>query len=412
MAIFTSKATGNWDTEGQTTWNEAGHPGAGDSVTIQNGHTVTLDSPAACTTLVIDSGGVLTDATNNQGLTVSGYSEISGTLTCGSAAMSFASGQTGAYGVEFMAGSEFNGGSGNHTFGSIGFIGCTATLTTGITDIDSYWDWGGGYTLVFNGEIFDHNGGTIKFSDAANNQTMWCCAHTAHEFNNLIVDKGASTLLFGSACGFTLTVANDLTVSGGTFSTITQNSLDCDLVVTGDTSITGFLDCNGSTVTLNGDVTIEVGGTLTATTATLSFAGATWTNSDTFTHSSGSVVFSGTNQGIIGSNTWFNFDKHVASAATLTTDNLSTQTVEGALNLYGASGQLLSIISDSAGDAFNLTLTGTKGTLQYLSVKDSDASGSDGDVKPLAPTNSVNVSNTTDWFPTSTQPEMQVVIVS
>lgn len=44
MAAFTSKATGNWSASGQTTWNEVGVPGAGDTVTIQNGHIVTIDS--------------------------------------------------------------------------------------------------------------------------------------------------------------------------------------------------------------------------------------------------------------------------------------------------------------------------------------------------------------------------------
>jgi hypothetical protein len=42
-AAFTSKAPGNWTTEGATTWNEAGHPGNGDTVAIANGHTITVD---------------------------------------------------------------------------------------------------------------------------------------------------------------------------------------------------------------------------------------------------------------------------------------------------------------------------------------------------------------------------------
>lgn len=42
MAIFTSKATGNWSSSGQTTWNETGVPGSGDVVKIGN-HTITID---------------------------------------------------------------------------------------------------------------------------------------------------------------------------------------------------------------------------------------------------------------------------------------------------------------------------------------------------------------------------------
>jgi hypothetical protein len=41
MGAFTSKATGNWASAGQTTWNEAGVPGAGDTVAINAGHVVT-----------------------------------------------------------------------------------------------------------------------------------------------------------------------------------------------------------------------------------------------------------------------------------------------------------------------------------------------------------------------------------
>ncbi|KKT14697.1 MAG: hypothetical protein UV94_C0008G0013 [Parcubacteria group bacterium GW2011_GWC1_43_30] len=42
-AAFTSKATGNWSASGQTTWNEAGVPGDGDTVSIAGAHTITID---------------------------------------------------------------------------------------------------------------------------------------------------------------------------------------------------------------------------------------------------------------------------------------------------------------------------------------------------------------------------------
>jgi hypothetical protein len=57
MAAFTSKANGNWSATGATTWNEAGAPGAGDTVTISHAVTVDVnttvgDSPVAGTTVV------------------------------------------------------------------------------------------------------------------------------------------------------------------------------------------------------------------------------------------------------------------------------------------------------------------------------------------------------------------------
>lgn len=60
MAVFTAKASGNWSSSGQTTWNEVGVPGDGDTVTI-GAFTVTVDvnttigtSPNDNTTKVVD----------------------------------------------------------------------------------------------------------------------------------------------------------------------------------------------------------------------------------------------------------------------------------------------------------------------------------------------------------------------
>jgi hypothetical protein len=43
MAAFTSKATGNWSSGGQTTWNQVGVPGNGDTVIIGTGHAITVN---------------------------------------------------------------------------------------------------------------------------------------------------------------------------------------------------------------------------------------------------------------------------------------------------------------------------------------------------------------------------------
>lgn len=51
MAAYTSKATGNWTATGQTTWNEVGTPGNGDSITINAGHTVTIPDGAGTITV-------------------------------------------------------------------------------------------------------------------------------------------------------------------------------------------------------------------------------------------------------------------------------------------------------------------------------------------------------------------------
>lgn len=51
MAAYTSKATGNWTATGQTTWNEVGTPGNGDTITINAGHTITIPDGAGTVTV-------------------------------------------------------------------------------------------------------------------------------------------------------------------------------------------------------------------------------------------------------------------------------------------------------------------------------------------------------------------------
>lgn len=97
MAAFTAKATGNWSAAGQTTWNEVGVPGDGDTVTI-GAFTVTVDvnttvgtSPNDATTKVIDmtsatshlvvSTGITLTVKGNIGAVNGSKDTVNGTLT-------------------------------------------------------------------------------------------------------------------------------------------------------------------------------------------------------------------------------------------------------------------------------------------------------------------------------------------
>ena len=346
---FTSKATGNWDSEGESTWNEPGHPIAGSSVTIQNGHTITLDSAAACTNLTIDSGGALTDATNNQGLTVSYRTLVSGTLTCGTAAMSFGSAVMIMTTVlEIKAGGTFVGGSGAHTIGALSCETATSTctMTSGTCTFDG--SDSGNNIIISSDSTFAHNDGTIILTYSADLDI------DTQSLYNLTLNQAGITFLNKD-----LTIANDFTITAGTFNSKEDGGATHNLTIGGNLSNAGTFSAYDSLVTLNG-----------------------------------------TGQSLTGSWTFWSLTKSVAAADTLTFDNTGTYTFGGNVTLNGMAGELLSIVTESAGDAFNFTMNeaAVKTNLEYLSVKDSDASDSHADHKPIEPTDSTDVSGNTDWF--------------
>ena len=130
---------------------------------------------------------------------------------------------------------------------------------------------------------------------------------------------------------------------------------------------------NNGSLNVGGDVAIT--GTLTVGSGSLSLIG-NWSNNGTFTAGTGTVTFTGTNQSISGATTFYNLNKSVTSAATLTFQNSSANktTITNTLNLQGASGQLLSLRSDSTGSQWEIDPQGTR-TIQYLDVKDSNNVG-------------------------------------
>ena len=316
MAAYTSKNTGVWDAEGESTWNEAGHPTAGDTVTIQNGHTVTLDSASACTTLTIDAGGVLTDATNNQGLTVSGATIINGTLTCGSGAMSFGSGITASFAITINSGGTFTGGSGTHVIGSIYNNTGTLTLTSGTTTIDSALV-ANDLSIALNSGTFNHSDGTVTFT-MADDQLLFDTNNTARTFYNLIVNKAAGHFQFENGNGYHLTVANDLTITAGEFDTKeTVSGTSRDLTVVGKTIVSGTLTCNASTISLGSGKTqlvpmldIKAGGTFNGGSGTHTIGNVeSITATSTLTMTSGNCTIDGGQSGTqfeISSNSTFN----------------------------------------------------------------------------------------------------------
>ncbi|MFA6981682.1 MAG: LamG domain-containing protein [Patescibacteria group bacterium] len=109
-------------------------------------------------------------------------------------------------------------------------------------------------------------------------------------------------------------------------------------------------------------------GTLSAP-ATLNVAGD-WSNTDTFTHNSGTVNLNGTLQTITGDTTFYNLTKETNTTDTLTFTVGDRQTIEGTMTLKGAASNLLSLRSSSEDSVAEIDPQGTR-DIRYLDVQDS-----------------------------------------
>ena len=234
-------------------------------------------------------------------------------------------------------------------------------------------------------------------------------------------DYSASTLAFDGVGGvFIMTVGGEtvanLTITNGSFYlngdnlTVTGTfSNDDTLILSGDeTTVSYTNDTDSGTVEYKGAVTaaslkggnsyynlafvnpsgswtaaapVDINGSLTVTSGTFNTGGyavtlaGNFTNAATFTQSSGTLTLDGTNQTLSGSTTFYNLTKNVSSAATLTFTAGQTFTVSNNLDLQGASGQVLSLVSSTPTTAINMSAAGTV-TAQYLNVSDNNNTGS------------------------------------
>jgi hypothetical protein len=169
----------------------------------------------------------------------------------------------------------------------------------------------------------------------------------------------------------------------------------------------------GGTFTLPANLTVTniniSAGTLdvTASNYNITISG-NWSNSGTFTARAGTVTLDGTSQKIFGNTTFYNLTKDVSSASadTLMFEHSKTHSIaeNGTLTLKGADGKILSLRScNSSGDQsdgnqwlLNVDNTGTTFAIDYVDVKDSDASSG----KTITHTNTADSGNNLNWgFP-------------
>lgn len=124
-----------------------------------------------------------------------------------------------------------------------------------------------------------------------------------------------------------------------------------------------------SSITVANNITLSAGTFVAPTTLNI---GGDWINSGgIFTHDNGTVNLTGGNQSISGNNIFNNFTKSVNIARTLTFLANSLQTFIGNMTFSGTSGNLLSLRSTIDGTQWRIDPQGSR-TVDYLDVKDSN----------------------------------------
>jgi hypothetical protein len=190
-----------------------------------------------CTTLTITAGELACDSSYGD-LTVSGDVSVTGTLTGNAAAISMGS-------LKIESGGTYSATSGT---------------TTVLSEASSGFAWN-------NDGTFTHNNGTVSIGDGTTAAETHIAENT---FYNLIINNNADArlVIFRPESGSIVTVANDLTMTRGTFY---RNNISDTLTVTGDVSVAsgstlGRTNDNGATNF--GSLTIASGGTYIATSGT------------------------------------------------------------------------------------------------------------------------------------------------
>ena len=328
MAVITSAGTGNTN-DGATWSSDPAVPGAGDDVVIQNTHTVTANGGNTWNSLTVLSGGTFNG--NTETITIDGEADGSGDTTDGYAINidGAISGSTtdieittaGTTLVDLVPSSgTIRDLTINHDEAIVRNVG-SPTISGDLTITDgTFKNNTGTDNLTVTGDVLisdggrlegENNIGTSQFNTfgsltIASGGTYWATSGVTtitdetggaayhnngtftHNDGTLLLDSIGNTEFFAGSSSLynltsstgnvvwlkeNLTVANDLTVTSGSFGSYGANSRT--ITVTGDVSVTGGQLGNGSETGAYsfGSLTIASGGTYSATSGTTTITG-------------------------------------------------------------------------------------------------------------------------------------------
>jgi hypothetical protein len=330
-----------------------GHGGRGGATTAAAGGTYdSLTSPRALGSAGGENGSF--EATSGGGaltLTVTNTLAVYGTLSANGNAGSFPTGGGAGGSLNITAGAaagngiiRANGGGADPSLGGAGAGGRIAVKLTSGTSFGalSIQAFGGG-TGTSHGAA-----GTVYLQKATDGSGK----------GQLIIDN------------------NGTTTAAGTDTRI-------NAAVTG-TSVGAVILRKAGTLRLGtGGVVLNVAGN--------------WTDSVGVSLGSGTIILNGTNQTLSGATTFYNLQKTVSSADTLTFNHTKTVTVLSGTTLQGANSNLLSLRSDVPSQQFSINVSSTYRLIKFLDVKDSHNTNASSIISPL----SVDSGNNTNWTITS-----------
>ncbi len=376
---------GNWGTAASWQNCSGTTPQSADSVEILSGDTITLNISASVVSVTIDLGGILNGSSNTLTLTGTGTPFVkTGTFTASTSTVKY----TGAGDTTIAAADYYNletspttsagvsaaGDSGyNGTYTSSGTFNGQPTYTNGTNWLCySYVSIASLYFWVLDTTVADTAG------------DVWFHPYYASS-------SGVAALNGAWSAGTGAAPAPSVNLSAYTFASGTVNIAGSYTNGDGVNSVSTTANTNDPTINVSGSFTNSAGATFVASnSATLSVA-TNWTNSGTFTHSSGTVTLDGSAQIVTGDTTFNNLTATTAGD-TISFASTSTQTVAGTWTVTGTSGSHI-VLARSGGSGLNQwNVNPTNTNVSYVTVANSYNHGS-----TITPTGSTDGSNNTGW---------------